>query len=215
VSLSAVFSTNSIASIKEPTVEKEKPVIAQTPRTGELPPQDWETPFRLLQGVTIERAGGIEPVQVTGTVDGMPFYFRSRHGEWRVEIGAQGQWIYDGGLYTPDEVVSMLAHVFAMWRAQRGLTDSQSEVRRRLKAYIDDQHELLRRIDDATLTELVAHLRSFTADPNFDPVEFLSGWLFGHVPSLGGTMPAEVLGQPGGLALVKDTLGRLFHGLYA
>lgn len=75
---SAVFINNSIVSIKEPTVEREKSVITKTSRTGELPLQNWETPFRRLEGVTIERAGGIEPVQVTGTIDGMPLYFRSR-----------------------------------------------------------------------------------------------------------------------------------------
>jgi hypothetical protein len=100
-------------------------------------------------------------------------------------------------------------------RAQRGPADSESEVRKRLNAYIDHQHELLRRIDDATLTELVAHVRSFVADPKFDPVDFLASWLFGEVPSLGGVMPAELLGQPGGLERVKDTLGQLFYGVFA
>jgi len=213
---SAVFLNNSIVLTKVPTVDKEKPVTAEMLRgSRELPtPQDWETPFHRLEGVTIERAGGVEPVQVAGTVDGVPFYFRSRHGEWRVEIGAQSPWVYEGGLCSPDEVASLLAQAFAVWRTQRGPTDSQSEVRRRLKAYIDQQHELLSRIDDGTLTELVTHVRSFEADPKFDPVDFLSGWLFGEVPTLGGVMPVELLGQPGGLERVKDTLGRLFYGVY-
>jgi hypothetical protein len=143
-----------MAFTREPTVDNEKPVTTDALQGSreQFPPQDWETAFRRLEGVTIERAGGVEPVQVAGTVDGVPFYFRSRHGEWRVEIGAQDPWVYEGGLYSPDEVASVLAQAFAMWKAQPGITDSQSEVRRGLKAYIDRQHELLRRIVDATFT---------------------------------------------------------------
>lgn len=35
----------------------------------------------------IASLGGNCPVQATGTVAGVPFYFRARHGHWRVEIG--------------------------------------------------------------------------------------------------------------------------------
>lgn len=149
-----------------------------------------------------------------GTVDGLPFSFRSRHGEWRVEIGAQDPWVYEGGLFSPDEVAFLLDEAFRVWRAKLGPPSAQSEVRRRLNAHIGEQREHLRRIDDATFTELIAHLRSLVAEPNFDAVEFLSGWLFRQVPSLGGFTPAEVLAQPGDLDRVKDTLGQFVNGVY-
>jgi hypothetical protein len=38
-------------------VDKEKPFLTETlRRLGEQPPQDWETPFRRLEGVTIDPA---------------------------------------------------------------------------------------------------------------------------------------------------------------
>jgi hypothetical protein len=37
-------------------------------------------------GVTIEQAGGAAPYQILGQVDGMRFYLRERHEEWRLQI---------------------------------------------------------------------------------------------------------------------------------
>ncbi|HEX5254705.1 MAG TPA: hypothetical protein VFW69_12645 [Mycobacterium sp.] len=38
------------------------------------------------QGVTIGDHGGLVPEQWSGDVDGHSFYFRERHGEWRIEL---------------------------------------------------------------------------------------------------------------------------------
>lgn len=37
--------------------------------------------------IVIESLGGSCPVQATGTIDGEPFYFRSRGEDWAIEIG--------------------------------------------------------------------------------------------------------------------------------
>lgn len=37
--------------------------------------------------IVIESLGGNCPVQATGTIDGEPFYFRSRGEHWSIEIG--------------------------------------------------------------------------------------------------------------------------------
>jgi hypothetical protein len=37
--------------------------------------------------IIIESLGGLCPVQANGTIDGEPFYFRSRHEHWQLEIG--------------------------------------------------------------------------------------------------------------------------------
>ncbi|WP_396932287.1 hypothetical protein [Mycolicibacterium sp.] len=38
------------------------------------------------QGVIVGSHGGLAPEQWTGQVDGHSFYFRERHGEWRIEL---------------------------------------------------------------------------------------------------------------------------------
>lgn len=38
------------------------------------------------QGVTVDDHGGLVPEQWSGDVDGHSFYFRERHGEWRLEL---------------------------------------------------------------------------------------------------------------------------------
>lgn len=38
------------------------------------------------EGVTVHSHGGLAPEQWTGEVDGHSFYFRERHGEWRLEL---------------------------------------------------------------------------------------------------------------------------------
>ncbi|MBS9535477.1 hypothetical protein KIH27_17975 [Mycobacterium sp. M1] len=38
------------------------------------------------QGVTVRSHGGLAPEQWRGEIDGHSFYFRERHGEWRIEL---------------------------------------------------------------------------------------------------------------------------------
>lgn len=38
------------------------------------------------QGVTVGSHGGLAPEQWDGEVNGHSFYFRERHGEWRIEL---------------------------------------------------------------------------------------------------------------------------------
>ena len=204
-----------VVAFKGPTVDSDRPSAAEPPpQVREQPPQDWTAPFRRLKGVAIKSAGGSEPVQVRGAVDGVQFYFRSRHGEWEVEIGAQDPWVYKGRVFTPDQVAHLLAQAFAGWRCQRGRTGSPSELRACLNTCIDAQRERVRRIDDTTFTELIAHMRSIVTDPNFKAVDFLCGWLFEHVLTLGDATPAEVLAEAGGLDRVKETLSRLVNGVF-
>jgi hypothetical protein len=52
---------------------------------------------RLLPpGTTITMEGGRCPVQVTGLIDGAPFYFRARGSRWRLEVS-------EAPLSSPDE----------------------------------------------------------------------------------------------------------------
>jgi len=181
---------------------------------------DWQTPFRSLAGVTIESEGTIWPILVRGSVDGVPFSFSyrygERYGEWRVEIGEHQPWSNTGGdLPSPEKVASMLAKAFELWRADSESMSDATKARRRFDAHLDEQRERLRQVDDATLAELITHLRLIESDPHFDPIEFLCGWLLARMPPLGGLTPAEVLSQPGGLERVKDLLGRWVYGTSA
>jgi len=178
--------------------------------------QDWQESLRDLRGVTIESAGGIWPIQVRGTVDGMPFHFRHEYGASRLEIGEREPWSYVRGSPSPEEVASMLAKAFELWRAEREPESDVAKARRRLSgAYIDQQRERLRRIDDASLTAVIDHIRNLVRDPQFDSVAFLSYWLFVPVPvpSLGWIAPVDVLRRADGLALVKEAFGRWVHGV--
>lgn len=42
--------------------------------------------LREQPGVVVTEHGGLCPEQWSGTVDGRSFYFRERHGEWRIEL---------------------------------------------------------------------------------------------------------------------------------
>jgi hypothetical protein len=43
----------------------------------------------MTDGLIIISIGGNCPVQAEGTVDGVPFYFRARGDEWRMNIGGE------------------------------------------------------------------------------------------------------------------------------
>jgi hypothetical protein len=51
------------------------------------------------EGVMVDWGGGECPVQVEGTVTGIPFYFRARGQRWRCDIG---DWWRGGGVYGED-----------------------------------------------------------------------------------------------------------------
>lgn len=89
-----------------------------------------------------------------------------------------------------------------------------SDIREHLDAELDRRRERLRRIDDATLAALVAHLRSLVPDPRFDPVAFLTDWLWGRVPALGGLTPMELLEQERGIDRLKESLSQQASGVY-
>lgn len=81
-------------------------------------------------GLVIESLGGNCPVQAEGTVDGIPFYFRSRGDEWSFGIGAEPvggpDWEYHqtygiwpaAGWITEDEARAFIAQAAALWRAR-------------------------------------------------------------------------------------------------
>jgi Protein of unknown function (DUF2384) len=198
--------------------EEESSRLHDTPSPlRQMPPEDWATPFRRLLGVTIKSAGGVAPTQVEGTVDGVPFYFRSRHGDWRIEIGeGEQRWGYGGGGEpSPAEVASMLAKSFELWRVARPGATEGAHARARISALISERRERLSRIDDATLSELIGHVRSLVPDPNSDLLPFLAEWLFRPAPALGGVAPAELLAEPAaGLQPVKTLLSQCFYGVY-
>lgn len=177
--------------------------------------QDWQESLQNLQGVTIESAGGVWPIQVRGTVDGVPFHFRHEYGASRLEIGEREPWIYASSSPSPEEVASMLAKAFESWRAEREPESDVAKARRCLSAYIDQQRERLRRVDDASLAAVIGHMANLVRDPQFDSVAFLSYWLFVpvSVPSLGWIAPVDVLRRADGLALVKEALGRWVYGV--
>jgi hypothetical protein len=40
-----------------------------------------------MPDIVIDHIGGFCPVQADGTINGVPFYFRSRHTHWSIGIG--------------------------------------------------------------------------------------------------------------------------------
>lgn len=54
----------------------------------------------MADGVVVDSIGGMCPVQAEGTIDGQPFYFRSRGAFWSMSIGGadvvgEPDWYYD------------------------------------------------------------------------------------------------------------------------
>lgn len=55
----------------------------------------------LPAGLIIDTIGGY-PCQAEGTMNGCPFYFRARHGEWTLDVvrpGCDPSWAYEGVLH--------------------------------------------------------------------------------------------------------------------
>lgn len=53
----------------------------------------------MMQGLVIDASGGNCPLQIEGTIDGAPFYFRARGQHWTMGIGG------DDVVMFPDWVV--------------------------------------------------------------------------------------------------------------
>ena len=79
-------------------------------------------------GIIIEYLGGNCPVQGEGTIDGKPFYFRSRGAAWSLGVGgepvgkpdweiqeAYGTWP-DAGWITEDEARAFIAKGAKLYR---------------------------------------------------------------------------------------------------
>ena len=80
-------------------------------------------------GVRVDWLGGNCPVQAEGTVDGLPFYFRSRGEHWSMSIGGSDvvgapEWHYeqgygswpDAGWITTDEAEGFIALAVRRYR---------------------------------------------------------------------------------------------------
>jgi hypothetical protein len=95
-----------------------------------------------VPGIEVDEFGGWCPVQVTGMIDGLPFYFRARGDAWRLNIadapggdavgvgfpGCPG-WSYgenwgtwpDAG-YMPDDIaIGFIEASIGKWRAEKGV----------------------------------------------------------------------------------------------
>lgn len=46
--------------------------------------------MNIPEHVTITSCGGACPTQAEGTIHGLPFYFRSRHGSWSLQVTNPG-----------------------------------------------------------------------------------------------------------------------------
>ncbi len=47
--------------------------------------------FKPLLLLSPESAGGVCPVQYQGEMSGYPFYFRARHGTWKITVAREGK----------------------------------------------------------------------------------------------------------------------------
>lgn len=72
-------------------------------------------------GMTAERRSIACPEQWTGTVDGVPFYFRERHGSWSIEAPSsfdeRGPIVAEGAEGQYDDAVQLLAIIARSVRA--------------------------------------------------------------------------------------------------
>ncbi|MBY5334467.1 hypothetical protein HFO99_11045 [Rhizobium leguminosarum] len=62
-----------------------------------------------MPGILIERPKGSQPVQSTGLIDGMDFYFRESNGFWSLSVGGtdvveRPDWYYEEEHDAPDEL---------------------------------------------------------------------------------------------------------------
>lgn len=90
----------------------------------------------MIEGVHIETIYGVAPVQAEGTVDGKPFYFRSRGNRWSMRIGGRDvvghpEWTYteaygdepfDASYITVEEAQTFIEKAVDCYRAGMGRT---------------------------------------------------------------------------------------------
>lgn len=83
------------------------------------------TEWAATHGVVAERVTMAAPEQWVGTVDGVPFYFRERHGSWRLEVDAtrsdRGPVIAEGSesdYATPVELLTIIADAIRLHTAR-------------------------------------------------------------------------------------------------
>lgn len=50
----------------------------------------YEANTNIVNAIEIENIGGCCPCQASGKIYGHPFYFRARHGEWTLDVVANG-----------------------------------------------------------------------------------------------------------------------------
>lgn len=94
-----------------------------------------------MSGIVIDWLGGNCPVQAEGTIDGKPFYFRSRGAFWSLDIGdgdiiVNPEWHHeepygtwpDAGWITEDEARAFIQKGADLWRSASLL---QKEKRRK------------------------------------------------------------------------------------
>jgi hypothetical protein len=93
------------------------------------------------------------------------------------------------------------------------MTADAGQIRKRINSELDARREQLHRINDAALTTLVEHIRDLVPDPHFDPVEYLSAWLWAPAVIFGGLTPAAMLEREDGLNLLIENLGRQAAGV--
>ena len=114
-------------------VVKNEPANSEPDHVGDDPVPDRVGIVGLDGGVRVteRRSYGICPAQLDGfTAEGRPFYFRSRHEQWTLELGQVGWvanicgWPHRGDLVAhgdvemtdPDEIDAILSEALGPWR---------------------------------------------------------------------------------------------------
>ncbi|RVT96202.1 hypothetical protein EOD42_13885 [Rhodovarius crocodyli] len=89
-----------------------------------------------MPGIIIETLAGQCPVEAEGTIDGEPFYFRSRGAHWTLGIGGEvigdPRWQYrepygtwpDAGYITEEQARRFIAEGAARYRAAAEVADA-------------------------------------------------------------------------------------------
>jgi hypothetical protein len=86
-----------------------------------------------MNGIKHEITCSACPVQVEGTIDEVPFYFRSRWGHWRIGIGGDvvgdpdwtrqsdyGDGAYDASWMPEEEALEIIERCANEWRMETG-----------------------------------------------------------------------------------------------
>jgi len=85
-----------------------------------------------MDGLVIDTSGGNCPLEIEGTIDGQPFYFRSRGKRWTIGIGGNdvvmapdwhieapfGTWP-DAGWMSEEQGLRIVEAACALWRVSQ------------------------------------------------------------------------------------------------